>query len=57
MLKWSKTTRLIVSIVVLLVSTVLSWVLEAFLGDFSLFVAFGGGVFFIYLNPELMSGE
>ncbi len=57
MMKWSKTTRLIVSIAVLLVSVVLSWVLETVLGDFSPFIFFGGAVFFIYVNPELMSGE
>lgn len=57
MRKRSKTVRLILGLIVVFGSTVLSWILEPFLGDFSLVLSFLGGYIFMYLNPELMSGK
>lgn len=52
--KW---LRLVLGIMAVLVSIVLSWVLEFVLGDLSLFLLLPGALLFVYLNPELMSGE
>ena len=52
--KW---LRLVLGIAAVLISIVLSWVLEFVLGELSLFLLLPGALLFIYLNPELMSGE
>ena len=53
----SKKTRLIISIVILLICVALSWGLTDYLEDLSLIFAFPAGFFFVLLNPELMKGE
>lgn len=52
--KW---LRLVLGIAAVLISIVLSWVLEFVLGELSLFLLLPGALLFVYLNPELMSGE
>lgn len=52
--KW---LRLVLGIMAVLVSIVLSWVLEFVLGDLSLFLLLPGALLFMHLNSELMSGE
>ena len=53
----SKRTRLILGIAAVLLSVLLVWGLEPVLGEMSLFLILVGGGLFIWLNPELMSGE
>ena len=55
--RFSKKTRLILSIIILLICIALSWGLTDYLGDLSLvFLSPAGAAFFI-LNPELMNGK
>lgn len=57
MMKLPKHIRLILGITAVLISILLVWLLADLLGGVSmLFLALGGGIF-IWLNPELMSGE
>ena len=53
----SKKTRLIISIVILLICVALSWGLTDYLEDLSLIFVFPAGFSFVLLNPELMKGE
>lgn len=53
----SKKTRLIISIVILLICVALSWGLVDYLEDLSLLFAFPAGFSFVLLNPELMKSE
>ena len=53
----SKRTRLIVGSAAVLVSVFLVWLLTDILGEMALFLLAVGGGIFIWLNPELMSGE
>ena len=53
----SKRTRLILGIAAVLVSILLVWGLTAVLGEMALLLVLLGGGIFIWLNPELMSGE
>ena len=57
MKRLSKKTRLMLSIVILLICAVLSWGLTDCLGDLSLMFMFPAGLSFVLLNPELMKGE
>ena len=53
----SKKVRLILGIAAVLVSVLLVWGLTAVLGEMALLLVLLGGGIFIWLNPELMSGE
>lgn len=53
----SKKTRLILSILILLICVALAWGLADYLGDLSLIFIFPAGFSFVLLNPELMKGE
>ena len=52
-----KRTRFILGIAAVLVSVFLVWLLTDILGEMVLFLLAVGGGIFIWLNPELMSGE
>lgn len=41
----------------LVVSAVLSWILEYFIGNIAMLAVVLGGIIFAVLNPELMSGQ
>lgn len=49
--------RFVLGLMAVLISILLSWVLEFVLGDLSLFLLLPGALLFLYLNPELMSGK
>ena len=53
----SKSVRLILGIAAVLVSVLLVWGLAPMLGELSLLLVLLGGGLFVWLNPELMSGE
>lgn len=49
--------RILLGAASVLVSVAVSWFLEPFLGDMSLFLILPGAAVFIWLNPELMRGD
>ena len=53
----SKRTRLAVGTAAVLVSVLLVWGLTPVLGEGATLLLLVGGGIFIWLNPELMSGE
>lgn len=48
--------RILLGAASVLVSVAVSWFLEPFLGDMSLFLMLPGAAVFIWLNPELIRG-
>ena len=53
----SKRTRLITGIAAVLLSVALAWSLSNVLGGISVLFLLLGGAVFVWLNPELMSGN
>lgn len=57
MKKLPQIVRILLGGLALVVSAVLSWILECFIGNIAMLAVVLGGIIFVVLNPELMSGQ
>lgn len=57
MKKLSQIVRILLGGLALVVSAVLSWILEYFIGNIAMLAVVLDGIIFAVLNPELMSGQ
>ena len=57
MKKLPQIVRILLGGLALVVSAVLSWILEYFIGNIAMLAVVLGGIIFAVLNPELMSGR
>lgn len=57
MKKLPQIVRILLGGLALVVSAVLSWILEYFIGNIAMLAVVLGGIIFAVLNPELMSGQ
>ena len=57
MKKLPQIVRILLGGLAIVVSAVLSWILEYFIGNIAMLTVVLGGIIFAVLNPELMSGQ
>lgn len=57
MKKLPQIVRILLGGLALVISAVLSWILEYFIGNIAMLAVVLGGIIFAVLNPELMSGR
>jgi len=57
MKKLPQIARVIIGGIAIVVSAVLSWILEYLIGNIAMLTVVLGGAVFVILNPELMSGQ
>lgn len=57
MKKLPQIVRILLGGLTLIVSAVLSWILECLIGNIAMLTVLLGGIIFAALNPELMGGQ